>query len=578
MTSTVATALIGYLYWVVAAHIYSAHDVGLASALISVMTLTSTFADLGVSSMLIQILPRRKTGAAWSLALNAGLATGTLTSLLFAAIMIVALPFFSSQFAILWHDAAYTIVFIAGVPLGTIATLLDQAFVAERTASNMLVRNAVFALLKLLLLFLLTQLGASGIFSSWVLALAATLILGGILLVTCLGRSYYLTVHGIVRQIRTMFSSLVWHHFINIGGKTPLYMLPVLVTVRLSAADNAYYYTASMVGTFFFMVSASVAVVLFAEGSHTADDVQRKVRSSAVIIGMLLGPAMLIALLGGRNIMSLFGPSYAQHSLLLLRIFTFAAVPDAITNIYVSLLRVQRRLRSAALLNLGMASLALLLAWILLPMLGIEGAGWAFLIAQISGSLVAGVDLIRLHRYGTSKLVGQSDSGDVQIVGSYQPIYSTETNLPTLVASPGLPNFGPRDTQETIINTDYSHQFSQTETKFPPDDMMALLDKNAQTEPQIGTPRWLRTNTSSQVGNITVKSPVDLESTRINRSVERWIERRKHHLFPSSEFSQKLPKRNANVKYRGNTPEEYGAENGQQGEDSSSLLPKEGSS
>src|SRR5712691_9144740 len=47
MGSTVATSAIGYLYWVVAAHMYSAHDIGLASAFISVMTLTSIFVSLG---------------------------------------------------------------------------------------------------------------------------------------------------------------------------------------------------------------------------------------------------------------------------------------------------------------------------------------------------------------------------------------------------------------------------------------------------------------------------------------------------------------------------------------------------
>src|SRR5947209_7299962 len=35
MATTIATGVIGYLYWTVATHIYSAHDVGLASALLS---------------------------------------------------------------------------------------------------------------------------------------------------------------------------------------------------------------------------------------------------------------------------------------------------------------------------------------------------------------------------------------------------------------------------------------------------------------------------------------------------------------------------------------------------------------
>src|SRR2546423_6237410 len=75
-------------------------------------------------------------------------------------------------------------------------------------------------------------------------------------------------------------------------------------------------------------------------------------------------------------------------------ILMVSAVPDAITNIYVSLLRVQERLCLAALLNLCMAAFTLVLAWILLPMLGIAGAGWAWLIAQSVGSLIVGVVIL----------------------------------------------------------------------------------------------------------------------------------------------------------------------------------------
>jgi O-antigen/teichoic acid export membrane protein len=403
MGTTIATSAIGYLYWIVAAHIYSTQDVGLASAIIAVMMLTATLTNLGIDSTLVHMLPRRETGYAWSLTLNAGLAMGALAGLLAGSIVVVALPlFFSRQFAVFGRYPAYTFVFVAGVPLWIIATLLDQTFVAERAANNMLLRNTAFAVFKLLLMVLLFQWGALGIFSSLVLAVAATLIGGWLLLIPCLKRAYCLAVRGIIGQVRTMLSLLAWNHFINIGGLMPMYLLPIFVTVRLSAADNAYYYTTSMVGTFFFMISSAVAAALFAEGSHATDNVLHKTRSSAVIIGILLVPAMLAVFLAGRSIMGLFGPEYVQHSLQLLTIFTIAAVPDAITNIYVSVLRVQKRLQRAMLLNLGMASLTLLLSWVLLPILGITGTGWAFLAAQIAGSLVAGADVISFYFFSSS--------------------------------------------------------------------------------------------------------------------------------------------------------------------------------
>jgi acetyltransferase-like isoleucine patch superfamily enzyme/O-antigen/teichoic acid export membrane protein len=395
MGSTVVTSVVGYMYWVLAAHTYSAYNIGLASAFISAMSLTSTFASLGIGSALIQLLPRREAGHEWSITLNACMLAGIFTSLVGGVIVAIALPFLSPQFATGKSHLLYLLCFIVGVVLCTVTTLLDQTFVAERATGNMATRNAVFALLKLPLMLLLVQIGALGIFSSWVLSLGATLIFGMLVLIPRLKRNYRLDTHGLTKQIRPMLPAFAGHHFINIGGSLPMYLLPVFVAVKLSATDNAYFYTTWMLGSLFFMVSASVATALFSEGSHTVSDLIRKVRNSVLFIVILLCPVLLVFFFEGNVILSIFGKSYAQHGILLLIILMISSVPDAITNIYVSLLRVQKRLRSAALLNLGMAILALILAWILLPILGIAGAGWAWLIAQSGGSLVVGIDVLR---------------------------------------------------------------------------------------------------------------------------------------------------------------------------------------
>ncbi len=414
MSTSIVTSGLGYLYWILAAHTYPASDIGLASALIAVMTLASTLADLGMSSTLVQRLPRRESGRAWSLTLNAGLVTGVLAGSLAGLIAIVLLSFFSPQFAVVAHLGSYTLAFVAGVPLMIVSLLLDQAFVAERAANNMLIHNLAVAVLKIPLLALplifIPRLGVLAILLSTVLALAITLIAAMLLLLPRLKRSYCLAWRGMIGQVRSMLSALAGNHFINLGGLTPMYLLPVFVTMLLSPADNAYFYMVDRLGNLFFMVSSAVATSLFAEGTHVADNLARKVRSSAMITALLLSPLMLICFFGGQYILLLFGPDYARHGLLLLQISVVSAIPDAITNIYVSVLRVQNRLRFAAILNVGMAALTLGCAWILLPRLGIAGAGWAFLIAQLAGSLVAGIDAVRLRLWRrTGKATLQSD-------------------------------------------------------------------------------------------------------------------------------------------------------------------------
>jgi len=416
-----ATSIFGYFFWILAAHIYSAAAVGLGSALISAMTLAALFGNLGMGSTLVQMLPGRKKGYAWSLTLNAGLATGIVAGLLAGIISVVTLPLIWRQFSIVGNDAGYRLIFLISVPIMIVSTLLDQAFIAERSAHNMLVRNAVVAILKIPLMVLpvvlLAQVGAMGIFLAGVLAMAIALIAAMAVQIPRLGRGYCLALRGLVGQVRSMLSALTGNYFINLGGQAGGYLLPVFVLVRLSATDTAYYYTATRVGDFLLVGSAAVATSLFAEGSHAAHDLTRKVRSSAVIISMLLGPGILVCFFAGSYILSVFGPGYAHHGAIVLKIEAISSIPDAITNIYISILRIHHRLRFAALLNLGMGVLTLPLAWMLLPVLGIAGVPVAVIIAEAAGSLAAGVDLMRMrhHRHSAGGVAIADDSGSTQM-------------------------------------------------------------------------------------------------------------------------------------------------------------------
>jgi O-antigen/teichoic acid export membrane protein len=428
MATTVANSVLGYLYWLVAAHTYAAHDIGLAAALTSTMTLASILSTQGIGWTLIQLLPGRPAGRAWSLTLNAGLATGLLTSLCAAVSGVVAVPLLSPQLALVDHGTAYAITFVAGVALTTIGSLVDYVFMAERATDNMLVRNVILAAIKmplLLLPLLLAQTGAFGIFGTWVLATAIGA-LAGMALVRRLGRSYRPAMRGTRGQVRTMLSSLAGNHVITVGGLAPTYLLPLFVTARLSATDTAYFYITWRLAGLSLMVSPAVAASLAAEGSHARRDLLHMARSSILLIAALLGPAMLLFLGGGRYLLASFGPGYARHGQLLLLLLVISAVPDAITNVYVAMLRVQQRLRRAALLNLGMAALTLGLAWVLLPQLGIAATGVAWLSAQGAGSVAVALHIMVVRRRRTiATRAGPSCGARARLQDRVSPVVST---------------------------------------------------------------------------------------------------------------------------------------------------------
>lgn len=394
MATTIVNSALGAAFWLVAARSFSTRAVGLGAAVIAAMTLAATLANIGAGPTLVQTLPARRAGHDWSRSFNACMATALVSAVLAAGVALVIMPLLSPGFLVV-REVAYRSIFAAGVVFWAAAAMLDFAFVAERAAGKMLVRNAVGALLKLALLICLVALGARsslGIVSTWTLSTAGALALGAAVLLPGLHRGYRPQVKGVAAEARRLVPPFVGHYFVTIGGIAPMYVLPLLVTARLSATANAYFYTTWMLCNVLFMVSPAVAAALFAEGSHPGESVHQKARWSAFLIAALLVVPMVVLLLGGRFILGLFGHGYALNSYGLLVLLAASAVPDAITNIYTSVLRVERRFHAATVLNIGMGLGALLLAWWLLPLIGVAGAGLAWLIAQIVGSIAVGVD------------------------------------------------------------------------------------------------------------------------------------------------------------------------------------------
>jgi O-antigen/teichoic acid export membrane protein len=197
-----------------------------------------------------------------------------------------------------------------------------------------------------------------------------------------------------------MRSTVGGHHAISIGNMAPQYVLPLLVTAILSTGQNAVYFATWRVAGAFFVISVAVATSLFAEISHDHGSLRTSARRSIKLIAVLLVPGIAIVAVAGREVLGILGPHYREGYELLL-ILTVASIPDAITNVYVSVLRAQRRFRIATVLTCGMAVLAIVLTIVLLPPLGIVGAGIAWASSQVAGCLLVAWDVQRRRGTGT---------------------------------------------------------------------------------------------------------------------------------------------------------------------------------
>ena len=102
---------------------------------------------------------------------------------------------------------------------------------------------------------------------------------------------------------------------------------------------------------------------------------------------------------------------------------------------------------------------------------------------------------------------------------------SAETISAALLHWGELPDFGSRQPdpsqQHEILPPLF---FDDPEIELLPEDMFAFFEEHSQTDPQLELPWWLRKITITSGDDETGK-PIDQESIRTNRLVQRWVER-----------------------------------------------------
>jgi O-antigen/teichoic acid export membrane protein len=402
-----------------AARLFSPEAVGLASAAISAMTLLATISLLGLGSLLIGELPRQP-GKERSLVSTAMLFVGGVGGL--AGIVFVMLtPLVSKDLQTLKASPEGIAIFASGVSLTAVTLVLDQALIGLLRSEVQLWRNTLFAATKLMALlaaglYLAQQMGLT-IYATWaignVFSLMAlfvfALVKGRWSLKACLPQL------GLLRRLRY---AALQHHILNLTILAPLQMLPVLVTIMLSARVNAWFYVSFMLAFFVSAVLYALTNVLYAMNAAEPSRLAQQIRLTLSLSFATCILANCLLFFGARQILSLFGPAYAEQAAWSLRILGLGAFPVIIKDHYVAICRIHNRMAYAikpiaigALLELGGAALGARLG----NLVGLS-LGWV-LAMTIEAVYLSPTVYRATHSPQKSNLVGVQPAFDYQVQG-----------------------------------------------------------------------------------------------------------------------------------------------------------------
>jgi len=373
-------ALLGFFFWMVVARFYTEAEVGFSSAIISATRLLAIISLVGLNISLVRFLPHSDRPQEL---INSCYTLGGLISLVVAGIFLAGLGFWSPALVFVKQNAIFASAFIVFTLLWTLSGLVNFTFIARRRAGFVLSKNTIFSLLRLPLPILFVLFFRTfGIVASWGIAVAVALAVSLFLFLPKV-QDFYKPVPALkINLLKDIWRYSAGNYFANLFmGGIPL-ILPLMVVNLLGAEQNAYFYIGWMLANLLFAIPRGVSQSLFAEGSHFEDKLKENVTKSLKFTYLLLVPAAIVLSLAGKWLLLAFGQSYSLNAVHLLWVLSLSSLPLALTHIYTGILRVTGRIRELMAIWGFIALSVLLASYLIMPVTGIIGIGYAWLGAQ----------------------------------------------------------------------------------------------------------------------------------------------------------------------------------------------------
>ena len=382
-------AVLGLVYWIVAARSYSPEDVGLNSALIATMLLLSSIAQLNLSGGLIRFIP----GAGKSTMRLVGWSYGIsiACTVLLVSGFLVFLRLVKPGASLVDSGPKLALWFVVSTAAWTVFNLQDAVLTGLRRAIWVPVDNTLHAVTKLgLLVGFAAILPKFGIFASWTVAVViAVLAINAVIVRKLIPAHSERSTGSDAMPTAGAMARFVGADYVGaIAWVISITVIPIAITERLGGSANAFYSLAWVMAFPLYTVASNTAASLVV--SVVSDDVHRYDYSHRVFrqTARLVIPGAIILVLGAPYFLRLFGEEYAEEATTTLRLFALSAVPAMVTTLYVAVWRAERRLVLLASVRTVQFGIVALISLALIEPVGINGPAVTWLVVQSLAAVV----------------------------------------------------------------------------------------------------------------------------------------------------------------------------------------------
>ncbi|MFJ5645347.1 lipopolysaccharide biosynthesis protein [Streptomyces sp. NPDC093223] len=384
MLNTGISAVLGLGFWLAAARYYSESAVGQGSAAIAAMKLLAGLTAVTLTGALARFIP--VAGRATGRFIFRTYAGSSLIVALAAGVFLTTLGFWGPSYRFL-HGPLPGLGFVVAVVAWNLLTLQDGVLTGLRNAPWVPVGNTVFSAVKLgLLVAFAVAVPMAGVFVSWVAAIATSVVpLGWLVFRRLVPRHVKATEeHARPPTLREIGRFLAGDYTGSLFSLAVVYLVPVIIASQVSSEDNAYFYITTTIGGTTNLLAINMGASLTVEGSHDPARLAANTRAALKRMARIMVPVCSLLFFGAPFILGVFGTGYADAATPLLRWFAVGALLRVVMETYFAVLRAQSRTAGLAWLQGLLCVLVLGLTLLLLPRMGLTGAG----VAEISSLAV----------------------------------------------------------------------------------------------------------------------------------------------------------------------------------------------
>jgi O-antigen/teichoic acid export membrane protein len=379
LLSNAASAGLGVIFWLVAAHLFSVVNVGYGAAEIAAMTLIASVSQFIPSTIFPRFLYASGSRALW--VLRSGYAAGLGIALL-AAVLFLLL---SGRHAYIGSGLFDAVLFVVGTLLWVVFTIEDAALIGMRNTIWVPVENTFFSVVKLAALPLFAVVALrDGVFDSWIVPVILCIVPINLYLFRHVVPAHVARSEGrsSLPSRRTITNIIAGEY---VGGVALIVMrnAPILIVVaRLGVVHGAYFQTPWLVGTTFDFSLWTIAMALTAESGARPTMAHESVRKAVRLSVAIMVPSIIVLIVASPFFLGLMGGAYSQHGTRLLQCLALTMPFMGVNILYITFARMARRVRRVVTAQLVLALLVIGLTEAFIGPLGITGAGVAFLTGQ----------------------------------------------------------------------------------------------------------------------------------------------------------------------------------------------------